>query len=414
MDHQFLMAPPVPLPAFTAQFDACGERAEPLDLYDALQARLKREHVPFTVQWELTHVCNLDCVMCYNVPQPEPELNTQECLDILEQLAAAGALRLMLTGGEILARRDFFTIAERARALGFALDLKTNGTLITPERADQLAALHPIQVDISLLGATPETSDAVMRGKNTLDRILRGVRLLQERGVRVKLNSLLLDLNIAEREQMIALALDLGVRYEQVFKVSPADDGTLAEAADGRQLSRAQMTHTLVADASPFTPRVPVATTRTCSVGLSSCLISPYGVVYPCIELRIPAGRLAGVPPAALRRDLGRRADLPPVAVSAHLQQPARMPRLPHQRLLRGALLRVGVEGSRRPLRRPLAGVPARAGPLRPAAPRRADPGDAAAGPAGRPAGREPGRARPAHPTVGLTRRAGARVSRKS
>ena len=266
-----------------------------MDLYDALQARLKREHVPFTVQWELTHVCNLDCVMCYNVPQPEPELNTQECLDILEQLAAAGALRLTLTGGEILTRRDFFTIAERARALGFALDLKTNGTLITPERADQLAALHPIQVDISLLGATPETSDAVMRGKNTLDRILRGVRLLQERGVRVKLNSLLLDLNIAEREQMIALALDLGVRYEQVFKVSPADDGTLADAADGRQLSRAQMTHTLVADASPFTPRVPVATTRTCSVGLSSCLISPYGVVYPCIELRIPAGRLAGV-----------------------------------------------------------------------------------------------------------------------
>ena len=73
--------------------------------------------------------------------------------------------------------------------------------------------------------------------------------------MRVKLNSLLLDLNIAEREQMLALALELGVHYEQVFKVSPADDGTLADAADGRQLSRAQMTHTLVADASPFTPR---------------------------------------------------------------------------------------------------------------------------------------------------------------
>ena len=125
-----------------------------MDLYDALQARLKREHVPFTVLWELTHVCNLDCVMCYNVPQPEPELTTAECLDILEQLAAAGTLRLTLTGGEILTRRDFFIIAERARALGFALDLKTNGTLITPERADRLAALHPMQVDISLLGAT--------------------------------------------------------------------------------------------------------------------------------------------------------------------------------------------------------------------------------------------------------------------
>jgi radical SAM protein with 4Fe4S-binding SPASM domain len=298
MDFQLLTSTPAgpqaPLPAFTAQFDACGERAEPGDLYEALQARLKREHVPFHVQWELTHVCNLDCVMCYNVLQREPELTTEQCLDILDQLAAAGTLRLTLTGGEILARRDFFTIAGRARALGFALDLKTNGTLITPERADRLAALHPIQVDISLLGATPETSDAVMRGKNTLERILAGVRLLQERGVRVKLNSLLLDRNIAEREGMLALALELGVYYEQVFKVSLADDGTLPGAAAGQQLSRAQMTQTLVADVSPFTPRTPTPATRTCSVGLSSCLISPYGVIYPCIELRIPAGRLAG------------------------------------------------------------------------------------------------------------------------
>jgi MoaA/NifB/PqqE/SkfB family radical SAM enzyme len=202
-----------PLPASSAQFpnptpqfDACGERTEPADPYDALQARLKQEHVPFSVLWELTHICNLDCLMCYNVPQTERELSTAECLDILEQLAAAGTLRLTLTGGEILTRRDFFTLAERARALGFALDLKTNGTLITPECADRLAALHPVQVDISLLGATPETSDAVMRGRNTLARILTAVHLLQERGLRVKLNSLLLDLNIAEREQMIALA----------------------------------------------------------------------------------------------------------------------------------------------------------------------------------------------------------------
>lgn len=278
------------LPASTFQFDACGWDEASADPYHALLARLQREHVPFTVLWELTHKCNLHCVMCYNVPQQEPELTTEECFDILAQLAEAGTLRLTLTGGEILTRRDFFAIAERARALGFALDLKTNGTLITPEVADRIAALAPVQVDISLLGATPETSDAVMGGKNTLERILRGVRLLQERGVRVKLNSLLLDINIAERQQMLDMALALGVYYEQVFKVSPADDG--GNGAAGHQLSREQMTEVLVADRTPFTPRSPGADSRTCSVGLSSCLISPYGIVYPCIELRIAAGNL--------------------------------------------------------------------------------------------------------------------------
>lgn len=44
------------------------------------------------------------------------------------------------------------------------------------------------------------------------------------------------------------------------------------------------------ADRTPFEPAVRQAASRTCQVGLSSCLISPYGEVYPCNELRISAG----------------------------------------------------------------------------------------------------------------------------
>lgn len=275
-------------------FPACSAVPEVRDHYDTLLSRLGREHVPFTVIWELTHTCNLHCVMCYNVALRQPELSTAEALDILEQLAAAGTLRLLLTGGEILTRRDFFVIAQRARALGFALDLKTNATLITPALADRLAALLPVQVDISLLGATGETFDAIAGVRHALERVLRGVKLLQERRVRVKLNSLLLDLNIHERQQMLELAMDLGVYYEQVLKTSPADDGS--QSVTSHQLSLAQMTEALLADQTPLTRAQPGPTARTCSVGLSSCLISPYGVVYPCIELRVPAGDLRRQP----------------------------------------------------------------------------------------------------------------------
>jgi len=260
------------------------------DLYEALLTRLRHEHVPFSVVWEFTHTCNLHCVMCYNVPLPEPELSTAECLDVLEQLAQAGTLRLTLTGGEILVRPDFFTIAQHARALGFALNLKTNGTLLTPALADRVARLAPVQVDISLLGATETTFEAVAGSRQTLRRVLRGVRLLQERGVRVKLNTLLLSLNVAERQQMVALARESGVSYEHVFKISPADDGS--DHGSQYQLSRAQMSDVLVANGTPFVPRSLASGTRTCQVGLSSCLISPYGVVYPCVELRVSAGDL--------------------------------------------------------------------------------------------------------------------------
>jgi radical SAM protein with 4Fe4S-binding SPASM domain len=253
-------------------------------------ARLRREHVPFSALLELTHVCNLDCVMCYNVPLEQPELSTAEWLDALEQLAEAGTLRLTLSGGEILTRRDFFTIAGRARELGFALDFKTNATLLTPESADRMAELAPVQVDISLLGATEATFDAVAGSKRTLTRVLRGVRLLQERGVAVKLNTLLLDLNVDERVAMLDMAQQLGVYYEQVVKISASDDGR--DKAGQRQLSSQNITTVMVDYGSSFEPRLPAPETRTCSVGLSSCLISPYGEVYPCIELRISAGNL--------------------------------------------------------------------------------------------------------------------------
>ncbi len=275
-------------------FDACGVPDTPADPFEALLVRLRAEAVPFSAMLELTHVCNLDCVMCYNVALAEPELSTAEWLDVLEQLAAAGTLRLTLTGGEILTRRDFFTIAGRARALGFALSLKTNGTLLTPESADRMAALDPMQVDISLLGATEATFDAVAGSRRTLSRVLRGVHLLQQRGVRVKLNTLLLDLNMAERSQMIDMARQMGVYYEQVFKISAADDGS--DRAGENQLSRQQMTAVFQADQTPFQPAARTVDSRTCKVGLSSFLISPYGEVYPCNELRISAGSLRRQP----------------------------------------------------------------------------------------------------------------------
>lgn len=288
-------------PTFQRDFAGCAPVGGSSDPYDALLARLKREHVPYSVLWELTHKCNLKCVMCYNEPLNEPELSTAECLSILQQLAAAGSLRLTLSGGEILTRPDFFTIAGEARRLGFALDLKTNATLVTPAIADRLAALLPVQVDVSLLGARAETFDAVAGVERALERVLRGVRLLQERGLRIKLNTLLLDLNIKEREEMLDLAAQLGVQYEQVLKVSPTDKAV--DKAGQHQLSVPEMTQAYLADHTPFAAMPQLPDSRTCGVGLSSCLISPYGEVFPCIELRIAAGNLRRAAFADIWRD---------------------------------------------------------------------------------------------------------------
>jgi MoaA/NifB/PqqE/SkfB family radical SAM enzyme len=126
----------------------------PRDPYHALLESARRQRQLFSVHWELTYRCNERCSHCYldvlrpgdNVPG---ELSTDECLGIVDQLDANGVLNLAFSGGEVLTRPDFFTIAEYAHAKRFVLRIFTNGLNITSVVADRLAALHPYAVEIS-------------------------------------------------------------------------------------------------------------------------------------------------------------------------------------------------------------------------------------------------------------------------
>src|SRR5881396_2360482 len=82
---------------------------------DRLMTKQDGRRVPLTGQWELTCRCNLRCVMCYtdcfNHPENiRNELSTSEIIRIMDELAEAGCVELCLTGGEPLARPDFFDI----------------------------------------------------------------------------------------------------------------------------------------------------------------------------------------------------------------------------------------------------------------------------------------------------------------
>jgi MoaA/NifB/PqqE/SkfB family radical SAM enzyme len=151
---------------------------------------IKPERHPFFCQWELTCRCNLRCVMCYTDCNNRPEkvreeLSTVEILRILDELKAEGCLELCLTGGEPMARPDFFTIYEKARGDGFLVTLFTNGTVLDERSADRLAALPPDRVEISLHGVTAKTFEAVTAGPGSFEKCLRGIRLLREREVAV-------------------------------------------------------------------------------------------------------------------------------------------------------------------------------------------------------------------------------------
>ncbi|MEM7349847.1 MAG: radical SAM protein, partial [Acidobacteriota bacterium] len=90
-----------------------------------------RHNIPMDVSIELTHHCNFRCRHCYIPDFSAPDLlSTERLLTLLEELADIGTLFLTFTGGELFLRRDWLPLARRARELGFALRLFSNGTLI--------------------------------------------------------------------------------------------------------------------------------------------------------------------------------------------------------------------------------------------------------------------------------------------
>lgn len=164
---------------------------------------LAKRRFPLQGQWELTCRCNLRCVMCYTDPfntreKIRQELTTDEALHILDEVVEAGCLGLILTGGEPLARRDFFQIYEEAHAQGLRLNILTNGTLIDEKTADRFAKNPPDRIEISLHGLTKEIFEKITQGRGSFDKCLRSIELLLERGIPLTLKATAMTLNLHE------------------------------------------------------------------------------------------------------------------------------------------------------------------------------------------------------------------------
>lgn len=198
-----------------------------------LMAPLKGKRYPIGGMIDFNDRCNLACVHCYinqsaaNPDAKNQELSTAQIKAIFRQIADAGCLYLTITGGEPLVRKDFSELYLDARQQGFLVTLFTNGTMLTPHITDVLASAPPQMVEITLYGATQATYEAVTRVPGSFQRCMKGIQLLQSRGIKLGLKTILLTLNKHELPAMRAMADELGVLFRY--------DGTIWPRLDGDQ-----------------------------------------------------------------------------------------------------------------------------------------------------------------------------------
>ncbi len=183
-----------------------------------LETKLDGLRFPLSGQWELTCRCNLRCVMCYtdcfNTPDMlRQELSFHEIVRIMDEIQEAGCLDLCLTGGELLARRDFLDIYAHAKQKGFLVTVFTNGTLLTEKIADLWVQYPPAMIEISLHGLTKESFERITQGPGSYERCLEGIRLILDRHLPLTLKTSGMTVNRDEILEIKQYVDRLGTRY---------------------------------------------------------------------------------------------------------------------------------------------------------------------------------------------------------
>jgi radical SAM protein with 4Fe4S-binding SPASM domain len=196
-----------------------------------LHQRQSGERVPLQVSIEVTRRCPLECLHCYNnlpmgdMEARQRELTIEEHFRVLDELVEMGCFWLLYTGGEIFARKDFLEIYTYAKKKGFLITLFTNGTIINEQIADYLAEWPPFAIEITLYGRTRETYEALTMIPGSYDRCLRGIKLLKERNLPLKLKTVATSINKHEVMAMRRFAEEeLGVEFKMDGQINPRID----------------------------------------------------------------------------------------------------------------------------------------------------------------------------------------------
>ena len=99
------------------------------------------------VCWNLTNVCNEECVFCFRELLESPR-NLDDNLVIMDKLKELGVNKITFAGGEPLRYPDLVDLLVRAKELGITVSLITNGALLNESNIDILRFVDKLTFSI--------------------------------------------------------------------------------------------------------------------------------------------------------------------------------------------------------------------------------------------------------------------------
>ncbi|KJS16198.1 MAG: Fe-S oxidoreductase [Peptococcaceae bacterium BRH_c4b] len=274
------------------------------------------------VSWNTTNACNLYCRHCYRDAgvKKEEELNTDEGLALIDEIARAGFKIMIFSGGEPLMRDDIYTLVEHARAKGLRPVFGSNGTLITGEVAARLKRSGAMAMGISLDSADPARHDEFRAAQGCWQAAVDGMKACREAGLPFQIHTTVMDWNYEEVENLTDFAVEIGAMAHHVFFLVPTGRGAdieeeslkanryeslLTRIMQKQKQVGIELKPTCAPQFMRIAKELGIETrfSKGCLAGISYCIISPVGKVQPCAYLDVPVGNVRETPFSEIWRD---------------------------------------------------------------------------------------------------------------
>jgi MoaA/NifB/PqqE/SkfB family radical SAM enzyme len=179
---------------------------------------------PAAFQWKLwlytNYDCNLRCSYCVAKASPNAPrraLGWANVKRLVDEAAELNFSEIFFTGGEPFILNEIYDMLAYASAR-VKTSVLTNAMILRGSRLDRLCAIanDNLILQVSLDGGRAEHHDAY-RGRGSWAITVAGIKLLQERGFRVRLSTTETPANSAHLEEVCAFHRSLGIPDEDHF-----------------------------------------------------------------------------------------------------------------------------------------------------------------------------------------------------
>lgn len=263
--------------------------------------------IPLNVQFEITYGCNNNCIFCYNADslKENTELDTQEAISIIKDMASCGVMSVNFNGGEPLSRSDFFDVVSVADKMGLDIHMNTNAGLVDSFTARQVARYFQ-SICTTILSGDSDIHDKLSGRKGAFADALTGIRNLQAQSVYVAANVMLSRVNLPVMEETFDLMRDCGIRSVLITRYVPcgfnddclhiSDKQFLNAVSCLYQYNDQYKCFDRIAFPQPFKlchvsgdlHKKIAESNIACNIGLCTASISPNGDLTPCNLVKEP------------------------------------------------------------------------------------------------------------------------------